>query len=88
MESELRNLLAELITRTLDQAMDSQLEKIRSMIPETNVQLQTIVAQADSLLHHLEDRHRQRIFARILGNISVWIEHIWQSVYLLFQSCF
>lgn len=78
MDSELWNLLSELVTRALGQAVNSQIEKIRSTIPESSVQLQTIVAQVDSLLHQLEDRHRQQILTRILSNISVGIEHIWQ----------
>lgn len=88
MESELWNLLSELVTRTLGQAVNSQLEKIRSTIPESNLQLQTIVAQVDSLLLHLEDRHRYQILMRILSNISVGIEHIWQYVYSLVHSTF
>ncbi|KAM7543085.1 hypothetical protein Aperf_G00000005431 [Anoplocephala perfoliata] len=88
MESEIWNLLTELVARTLGQAMDSQLEKVRSMIPESGVQLQTIVVRADSLFHHLEDRHRQQILAHILSNISIWIEHIWHFSASCLRVCY
>ncbi|VDL40850.1 unnamed protein product [Hymenolepis diminuta] len=88
MESELWNLLSELVTRTLGQAVNSQLEKIRSTIPEGNLQLQTIVAQVDSLLLHLEDRHRYQILMRILSNVSVGIEHIWHLSSSCLRVCY
>ncbi|KAM3178852.1 hypothetical protein ACTXT7_001746 [Hymenolepis weldensis] len=88
MESELWNLLSELVTRTLGQAVNSQLEKIRSIIPESNLQLHTIVAQVDSLLLHLEDRHRYQILMRILSSISVGIEHIWHLSSSCLRVCY
>ncbi|VDK22613.1 unnamed protein product [Taenia asiatica] len=77
MESDLWSLLAELLTRTVGQSVNSELGKVRSVIPENSVQLQNIIAKADFLLHRLEEKHRQKVIARILGDISVWVEHIW-----------
>lgn len=78
MESDLWSLLADLLTRTVGQSLNSELEKVRSVIPETSVHLQNTIAQADFLLYRLEEKHRQKIIARILGDISVWVEHVWQ----------
>ncbi|KAL5105388.1 Pyridoxal-dependent decarboxylase domain-containing protein 1 [Taenia crassiceps] len=77
MEPDLRSLLTELLTQTLGRSLNSELEKVRSIIPETSVQLQKHIAQADFLLHRLEEKHRQKITACILGDISVWVKHIW-----------
>ncbi|VDO09639.1 unnamed protein product [Rodentolepis nana] len=88
MESELWNLLSELVTRTLGHSMNSQLERVRSQIPESCLQLQAIVGQIDSLLHHLEGRHRQRILTRILSSISVGIEHIWHFSASCLRVCY
>nr|CDS27291.1 integrator complex subunit 4 [Hymenolepis microstoma] len=88
MESELWNLLSELVTRTLGHSVNSQLERVRSKIPESSLQLQTIVAQVDSLLHHLEGRYRQRILTRILSSISVGIEHIWHFSASCLRVCY
>ncbi|KAL5965128.1 hypothetical protein TSMEX_007118, partial [Taenia solium] len=77
MESDLWSLLAEVLTRTVGQSVNSELGKVRSVIPENSVQLQNIIAKVDFILHRLEEKHRQKVIARILGDISVWVEHIW-----------
>ena len=78
MESELWNILSDLLTRTLGQPVINEIEKVRSVIPESSIQLQNIVDLADSILRHLGEKSRQKIIARVLADISVCVEHIWQ----------
>ncbi|EUB57925.1 Pyridoxal-dependent decarboxylase domain-containing protein [Echinococcus granulosus] len=88
MESDMWSLLAELLTRTVGQSANSEIEKVRSLIPETDVHLQNTVNQVDFLLHHLEEKHRQRIISRILGDISVCVEHIWHYSASCLRVCY
>ena len=78
MESDLWTLLSDLLTRTVGQPANSELEKVRSVIPESSLQLQNIATLADSLLHHLDEKNRQKLIARVLADVSVCVEHIFQ----------
>uniref|UniRef100_A0A5K3F2L7 Pyridoxal-dependent decarboxylase domain-containing protein 1 n=2 Tax=Mesocestoides corti TaxID=53468 RepID=A0A5K3F2L7_MESCO len=77
MESELWSLLTQLLTRTLGQSVNSELEKVRAVFPQAGLHLQNIISQLDSLLRFMDEKYRQKLILRILSDISIWVEQIW-----------
>ncbi len=78
MESEVWNVLSHLLNQTVGQSASNELEKVRSAAPINGLKVHSIVYQFDFLLRTLDEKHRQKLSARVLSDVSVWVEQIWR----------